>query len=171
MTGGPGSSNLGRRSGDDGPGARHLTGWLFVAVQAVLLVVLILLPGADHWPVPGWLSALGYLLMAVGVAVMIAAGLRLGPSLTPTPMPTAGGQLTTTGLYRYTRHPIYSGVLALVAGIVVRSGSVVVAAVGLLTLAFFTAKARWEEARLRERYPGYAAYAATTGRFIPRLRR
>lgn len=149
----------------------QFTGWLFVAAQAVLLVALVLLPRAGHWPVPGWLEAVGYLLMAVGLVLVVVAGLRLGPSLTPTPMPTDTGRLTTTGLYRFSRHPIYSGVLSIVAGIVLRSGSIVIAAVGALTVAFFTVKARWEENRLRERYPEYDAYAARTGRFLPRLLR
>lgn len=149
----------------------HRTGWLFVAAQVVLFIALVLLPRAEHWPVPGWLEALGYVLMAFGAILVVAAGLRLGPSLTPTPMPVDGGRLTTTGLYGFSRHPIYSGVLAIVAGIVLRSGSVVVAVVGALTVAFFTVKARWEENRLRERYPDYEAYAATTGRFLPRVRR
>lgn len=153
-----------------GAAGHRRTGWLFVVAQVVLFIALALLPRADHWPVPGWLSAIGYFLMAVGAVLVIVAGLRLGPSLTPTPMPTASGQLATTGLYRFSRHPIYSGVLAIVAGIVIGSGSIVVATVGLLAVAFFTIKARWEEARLREHYPGYNAYAATTGRFLPRLR-
>lgn len=149
----------------------HVTGWLFVAAQVALFVALILLPRSDHWPVPGWLDVVGYLLMAAGTVVVLAAGLRLGPSLTPTPVPTDNGRLTTTGLYRFSRHPIYSGVLLIVAGIVIRSGSILNAAVGALAVVFFTVKARWEEDRLRERYPDYDAYAAATGRFLPRLLR
>jgi len=35
-----------------------------------------------------------------------------------------------------------------------------------------TVKARWEEARLTQRFEGYAGYASRTARFIPfRLRR
>jgi len=146
------------------------TGRLFVAAQLALFVVIVALPRADHWPIPGWLVAVGYALMAAGTALVVVAGIRLGPSLTPTPVPTDSGRLTTSGLYRFSRHPIYSGVLAIVAGIVIRSGSLVVAAIGALAVVFFTVKARWEEGLLRERYPDYAAYAATTGRFLPRLR-
>jgi protein-S-isoprenylcysteine O-methyltransferase Ste14 len=51
---------------------------------------------------------------------------------------------------------------------VLRSGSLITLAVGAVTVAFFNAKAAWEEKRLAERYPGYAAYAARTPRFIPR---
>jgi protein-S-isoprenylcysteine O-methyltransferase Ste14 len=40
-----------------------------------------------------------------------------------------------------------------------------------VTLGFFNVKARWEEARLAESYPGYRAYAARTPRFVPFLPR
>ncbi len=149
---------------------RRITGWLFVAAQLLLFVVLVALPAADHWPVPAWLTAAGYGLMVVGGVLVVVAGLRLGPSLTPTPVPTDHGRLVTTGLYRFSRHPIYSGVLAIVAGLVIKSGNLATVAVGILAVVFFTIKARWEEDRLRERYGDYDAYAATTGRFLPRIR-
>lgn len=148
---------------------RKTTGWVFVGVQLALLVAVLVAPSGDAWPTPGWLSTAGRILSFVGVAVGIAAALGLGTSLTPTPVPTDRGQLTTTGLYRHVRHPIYTGVLAIVAGIVIRSGSVVTLVLGLAILAFFTAKARWEEGQLLEHYPGYAAYANRTPRFVPRL--
>ena len=144
-------------------------GWLFVAAQAALLVTLVVLPGRDDWPVPAWLSALGGALVVCGLALVVAAGLRLGPALTPSPEPTAAGQLRTDGLYRWVRHPIYSGVLAVVVGIVVGSGSVITAVVGGATFGFFWWKSSWEEARLRSRYPHYDAYARVTPRFVPRL--
>ena len=151
-------------------GERRTAGWLFVAGQVALLIALAVLPRAEHWPVPRWLVAVGWALMIAGAVLVVVAARRLGPGLTPTPIPNDSGRLITTGLYRFSRHPIYSGVLAIVAGIVVRSGSLVVAAVGAVTAAFFWFKARWEEDRLRERYPDYDAYAAGTGRFLPRLR-
>ena len=165
VTSGPPASN------EFGPStSQRVTGWLFVLAQILLFVVLVAQPGGESWPVPTWLSLLGYGAMVVGGVVAVIAGLRLGPSLTPTPVPTSHGQLTTTGFYRFSRHPIYSGVLLIVAGLVVRSGNLATLAVGLVGLAFFTVKARWEEDRLRERYPDYDAYAATVGRFLPRLR-
>ncbi len=147
---------------------RSRTGWLFVAAQAVLLVTLVALPGNDAWPTPTWLRLLGMTAVVGGVALVAVAALRLGPALTPTPVPTEAGSLTTEGLYRFVRHPIYSGVLAAVIGVTVRSGSLIVLVVGLLTIAFFHVKARWEEDRLTEHYPSYPAYAAVTPRFLPR---
>ena len=148
-----------------------VVGWLFVAAQFLFIIALIALPWADHWPVPTWLAWTGYALIAAGIAVVAVAALRLGPGLTPTPVPNEQGTLTTTGLYRYTRHPIYSGVLLAVVGLVVRSGNIATLLVGLATIAFFTYKAQWEEQRLLDRYPDYEEYAASTGRFVPRLRR
>ncbi len=147
---------------------RSRTGWLFVAAQAVLLVTLVALPGDDAWPTPIWLRLIGMATVIGGVALVAVAALRLGPALTPTPVPTEAGSLTTGGLYRYVRHPIYSGVLAAVIGVTVRSGSLLVLAVGVVTIAFFHVKARWEEDRLTEHYPDYPAYAAVTPRFLPR---
>jgi len=147
---------------------RTNTGWLFVAAQAFLLVTLVALPGDDAWPTPTWIRLLGMIAVVGGVALVAVAALRLGPALTPTPIPTESGSLTTEGLYRFVRHPIYSGVLAAVVGVTVRSGSLIVLAVGLATIAFFHVKARWEEDRLTEHYPLYPAYAAVTPRFLPR---
>lgn len=147
---------------------RTRTGWLFVAAQALLLITLVALPGDDAWPTPGWLQAIGLVAVVGGVALVAVAALRLGPALTPTPVPTNAGQLTTDGLYRLVRHPIYSGVLAAVVGVTIRSGSIPVLVVGVVTVGFFHVKARWEEEQLTERYPDYPAYAATTPRFLPR---
>jgi protein-S-isoprenylcysteine O-methyltransferase Ste14 len=150
---------------------RHVTGWVFVALQGVLLGALILLPGRDDWATPSWLRGAGYALILGGLALIAIAALRLGAALTPTPVPTSRGSLTTTGLYQHVRHPIYTGVLAIAVGLTVRSGSSIHVAVAVTTVAFFTVKAKWEEARLAERYPAYASYAALTPRFVPRLRR
>jgi protein-S-isoprenylcysteine O-methyltransferase Ste14 len=147
---------------------RHLTGWVYVALQGVLLGALILLPGRDDWATPSWLRGAGYGFILAGLAVIAIASLRLGPALTPTPVPTSRGVLATTGLYRWVRHPIYTGVLTIVAGLTVRSGSLVHLAVAVTTVVFFTVKAKWEEARLAERYVDYDDYAARTPRFVPR---
>ena len=142
-------------------------GWAFVVGQTILVVALIAVPRADHWPKPAWLEVAGLALVVVGLGLIVVAALRLGPALTPTPVPTADARLRTDGLYRWVRHPIYTGVLLAVAGVTIRSGSIVTLAVAGVTCGFFTAKARWEEQRLRERFPEYAAYAAATPRFLP----
>ena len=149
---------------------RHVIGWLFVAAQAILLIAMVAFVGRDDWDTSGWVQAIGYVLVGAGLLVVAAGALRLGAALTPTPVPTQGAELTTSGLYRFVRHPIYTGVLAAVIGVAVSAGSLPTALIAAATIAFFNVKARWEEARLAERYPDYPAYAATTPRFLPRLR-
>jgi len=147
----------------------HITGWLFVAIQGVILILLIVIPGSDAWPTPSWVHAMATAAILGGLALIGVASLKLGPGITPTPMPSSMGRLTTTGLYRWMRHPIYTGVLTIVIGMVAQSGNLVSLAIGLSAFAFFSVKARWEEARLAERYPGYGDYAERTPRFFPLL--
>ena len=150
---------------------RRLAGWAFVAAQAALLAALIFLPGRDDWPTPSWATTLGYGLVLAGLGLIAVASLRLGSALTPTPVPSAHGTLATQGLYRLVRHPIYTGVLVIVGGLTLRSGSILTAAVAAATVGFFHVKARWEERQLAVHYADYAAYAERTPRFVPSVRR
>lgn len=130
-----------------------------------------MLPGRSDWPTPPWFRTSGWVLMMAGFAVMGIASLRLGAALTPTPVPSGRGKLTTTGLYQYVRHPIYSGVLLIVVGLTMRSGSWMSLAIGIATVVFFDRKANWEEARLAETFDDYDNYMSRTPRFFPRPRR
>jgi len=145
----------------------HITGWLFVAIQGLILVALIVIPGSNAWPTPSWVHAAATVAIFGGLALIGVASLKLGPGITPTPMPSSMGRLTTTGLYRWMRHPIYTGVLTIVIGMTFQSGSWISLAVGVSAFGFFSVKARWEEARLAERYDGYSEYAKRTPRFFP----
>ena len=141
--------------------------WSFVVVQFVLLVLILLLPSGDLWIAPAWLDLLARVLEWIGAAVLVVGLVNLGRSLTPLPSPVPHGELRTGGLFRLVRHPIYSGIMALTFGVSIRSGSLGVVAATAMLVGWFMLKARWEEARLVVRYPGYAAYAAHTPRFVP----
>lgn len=147
---------------------RRLTGWLLVAGQVVLLVALVLTPAGTLWPTPAWVVGASWALSATGVVWALWAALRLGDRLTPTPVPRDGGQLRTDGPYAQVRHPIYTGVLLIVVGIALRTGSAVGLALAVVTVGFFHGKAAFEERLLAERFPTYERYAAATPRFVPR---
>lgn len=135
----------------------------------MLLIALVFFPTGTDWPMPGWLRALCLFLIAAGAVIVVGAGLWLGRALTPTPVPNGRGRLRTDGPYRFVRHPIYTGVLAIVVGITVGTRSWLGLALGVLTVAFFSVKARWEEARLTETFADYPQYARATPRFVPFL--
>jgi protein-S-isoprenylcysteine O-methyltransferase Ste14 len=148
-------------------GNNKAIGWGFVGAQIVLLAAFVLVPSASDWTTPRPLNSIAALTALLGLIIVAVAAAGLGQALTATPVPKDGGQLRTTGLYRFVRHPIYSGMLLFVASSVVSSTSFVKAAIGGALVVFFTVKSNWEEAQLRRQYPDYDEYAARTPRMIP----
>ena len=71
-------------------------------------------------------------------------------------------EVTRSGPYRFTRHPLYLGSSIIGIGVAVASGSLLVAAIVITYLAItITAAIRAEEAHLREKFgDAYDAYAA-----------
>ena len=80
--------------------------------------------------------------------------------------PTAGG-LVTSGPYRFVRHPIYSGVLLLLAGAVVAHHDAAALAAAAVAVAALAVRIISEERQVAARYPDYVDYARRTRRFIP----
>jgi protein-S-isoprenylcysteine O-methyltransferase Ste14 len=142
---------------DDGSEARVAR--VLVFVQVGLLGAQALLRRRQDWPTPTGLR----------VAVMVGAGLSLGPGLTVSPLPNARAQLRTDGLYRYIRHPIYSAVILVSVARTVASGDARQAAVSIALGSLLYGKSRFEERALARRFPDYPAYAARTPRFVPRV--
>lgn len=145
------------------------TAWALVGTQFGLIFGLVLLPAGDLWSRGGVSVALAATAVLAGVGLAGAAGLRLGPALTPLPIPKNGADLVTSGLYRWVRHPIYTGVLLAAVGLVIWGASLA-HIIGLLALyAVLFAKSVGEEKMLAQRHEGYAEYALTTGRLVPRV--
>jgi len=142
-----------------------------VGAQFALLALIVLLPARSDWPVPAGLRALTLAGAVVGLTVMVLGATALGRGLTALPLPNRQAQLRTGGLYRWVRHPIYSGLLLTAGSISAGSGSILRAVAFVLLVALLTIKARWEEARLERRFDGYAEYARRTPRFLPLPRR
>lgn len=140
-------------------------GEVFVATQT-FLVLCILFGGL---PVIG--DALFFLcgpaLMLVGAGAIALGIVDMGSSLSPWPVPTGDG-LITDGIYSKIRHPIYAGLLAIMAGFSVATGS---APRLLLTAALWYAldlKSNYEEAQLIKEYSKYEDYQESVpGKFFP----
>ncbi len=152
---------------------RGARGEYWVLAQAALFVAFVLLP---VWPGVAsvaneslaWAArGTGGLLAVLGAALAYGAVKSLGSSLTPLPHPRDDATLVESGVYRLARHPIYGGVVLIAIGVATALVSWTHALGALALIAFFTAKAQREEQWLRARFPGYAAYASRTRRFIP----
>jgi protein-S-isoprenylcysteine O-methyltransferase Ste14 len=84
-----------------------------------------------------------------------------------------GREVTSSGPYRWIRHPLYAGSTLMAVGLAVASNSLIVAGLGAAyVLTLITAAVRTEEAFLRERfgeiYDRYRAGAVSDRRFSVR---
>jgi protein-S-isoprenylcysteine O-methyltransferase Ste14 len=143
--------------------------WTFVAVQAVLIVLMVVGPRDTGFAIDGAVRVFGTIASIVGAIVGVWSAIYLGKGLTPSPLPNGRTELVSAGPYRWVRHPMYSAVMLFMAGVAARSGSwlVVFELIGLVVL--FSVKSRWEETQLQGAFEGYREYAAGTPRFIPGL--
>lgn len=114
---------------------------------------------------PVWIRVLGGALALAGVGLSVWGAQSLGPSLTPGTEPLPGAPLVTAGAYAHMRHPIYAGIVLVLAGYTMAwSNWTVALVVGVVSLQYFDAKARAEERWLVERYPAYQRYAVQVRR-------
>ncbi len=143
---------------------------IFVLVQGVLLLLLIF----THFDF-GWrarqLLWIGTTFEWLGIIGILVSASFLRSALTAMPIPKKGGKMTSHGLYRYVRHPMYSSVLLFSLGIALYYGTLYkYILVGLLCLLLYL-KSSYEEKLLADTYPDYANYAKNTPRFIPNFKR
>lgn len=139
---------------------------LFVIIQAILLLGLIFMNN-NLGPTIYKLKYIGTVLEFIGLLGIIVSAITIRSSLTVMPLPKEGGQLGTTGLYKYVRHPMYTCVLLLSLGIALASGSLIKygLVIGLYLLFYY--KSKYEEIFLMQKYTEYKEYARHTPRFIP----
>ncbi len=118
----------------------------------------------------GSLRAAGAVLFTIGLAVAVSARLALGDSWTDLESSEVRKShgVVDRGLYRYVRHPIYSGDLLLLCGFELALNSWLVAGVAVMT-PYVVVRAIGEERMLADALPGYDDYCRRTKRFIPFL--
>ena len=141
--------------------------WGLVTAQFALIIVLAVAPRGELWERSPLIVGVALGLVALGVALGVAAGITLGRALTPSPIPREGSQLVTAGVYRVVRHPIYSGLLLLGAGLVMIGAAWWHLAVFIALIVLLAVKARLEERMLAARFADYADYASRVGRIVP----
>jgi protein-S-isoprenylcysteine O-methyltransferase Ste14 len=117
-----------------------------------------------------WMGSTGVAITVCGFGWAIWARSCLGSNWSSAPEVKVEHQLIRSGPYRWTRHPIYSGLLLALAGTTValdewRGGVALV----LLWFAFFV-KSRQEEQYMRQVFGNqYDEYCRSTGALLPRL--
>jgi protein-S-isoprenylcysteine O-methyltransferase Ste14 len=111
----------------------------------------------------------GTAVCALGVLLMLLGFVSLRPVIQIAPEPHPDGDLVRSGIYRWLRHPMYTGILALIVGLFLRRPTIVVAIAGAFVTAFLLLKTRFEEALLNARYAEYSEYRKKTVGILPGL--
>jgi protein-S-isoprenylcysteine O-methyltransferase Ste14 len=116
----------------------------------------------------GLLQVAGAAIYTAGLATAILGRLQLGTNWADIEAAQVFGEqtLVASGVYRYIRHPIYSGDLLLLLGFELALNSWLVVGMAAITPVVVRQALR-EEHMLAGRLPGYTAYQTRTKRFIP----
>ena len=137
------------------------------------LVVYLVNPAWMAWsrldlPDPVRLTGAGLGVVALGLFWWVFC--HLGTNVTPTAQTRANHVLVTSGPYRWVRHPMYVSGLVLFGGYFLLTANWFIGLACGLTLAVLAARTPGEERHLADRFgEAYRAYAARTGRFLPRF--
>ena len=119
---------------------------------------------------PSTLTAVGVALYTLGLLIAVSARIQLGRNWSDIEKSQLkpGHQLVEHGVYRYVRHPIYTGDLLLLLGLQLALNSWCVLGVAALAVYVHRRVIR-EERKLCEVLPQYSQYCRRTSRFLPFL--
>ena len=134
----------------------------FALLVVVVAIALLVAAGA-------FFSASPVVIVAQVLAVLVAVWARrsfAAGAFSVTAAPRGDGVMVT-GPYRWVRHPQYAAALLLIWASVLSHVSVLSVATGVAVTVGVGVRIACEERLLRERFPGYAAYAARTRRLVP----
>lgn len=124
-------------------------------------VLLLVLPALDRrygWSqLPDGLALLGDALVALSFVVFYRV-VRVNSNAAATVRVEEGQQVVSTGPYAVVRHPMYAGVLPMVAGMPLALGSWWGLAPGMLVMLALVWRLLHEERFLVQNLPGYAEY-------------
>jgi protein-S-isoprenylcysteine O-methyltransferase Ste14 len=126
-----------------------------------------------RWPLvpavaaPG-VAVAGLALASAGAALAVAARLRLGRGFSATFAVKEGHVLVTDGPYAVTRHPIYTGLLALLAGGALATNTALTLLLGVLMGVPFFFHTVYEESLFEQHFGApYFEYQRRVPRLLP----
>jgi len=141
---------------------------LGIPVWAYGLVLAVRASASPFYIPSGATEVLGWLLILAGTISMIGALFSLGLRAY---RPTERDTLVSSGLFKYVRHPIYSGLLLDFIALILLRPTIPALLACVFGWGFVFILARLEELDLVQRLPAYRQYMQQVPRFFPRLRK
>ncbi len=152
--------------------SRRLRSRLYATIQMALFLAFAIAFFIRTPPLflSGNVRVLGGAVCVLGALLILLGFVSLRAVVQIAPEPRHDGHLVRSGIYRWLRHPMYTGILALIVGLFLRRPTIAVAIVGAAVIAFLVVKTRFEETLLNERYREYSEYRKHTAGILPGLK-
>jgi protein-S-isoprenylcysteine O-methyltransferase Ste14 len=148
----------------DARGGQRITGLAFALLVVALGVASLFVAAGDG---AGPLLPAGAFLSAAGSAIVIAAQIQMGAAWRIGVRDHDAPLFVTAGLFRFSRNPIFVGMILMAAGVALAAQSLWVGGAAIAFAFVCAAQVRVEEAHLaREFGDAYAAFCRATPRWL-----
>ena len=101
---------------------------------------------------------MGFLIIIIAFIIMLVAIKDLGRNLSPFPRPITNSNLVTTGIYRFTRHPMYYSLIFISVGFFITKLSIYYLCLSITLALIIKLKIVLEEQYLNNKFKNYLLY-------------
>ena len=100
----------------------------------------------------------GVLIIIIALIILLVAIKDLGRNLSPFPRPINNSDLVTTGIYRFTRHPMYYSLIFISFGVFITKLSIYYLFLSISLILIIKFKIDLEEHYLKNKFKNYLFY-------------
>ena len=101
---------------------------------------------------------LGILIIIIAFIIILVSIKDLGRNLSPFPRPLNNSNLVTTGIYRFTRHPMYYSLIFISFGVFITKLSIYYLILSICLVLIIKFKIALEEQYLNNKFKNYLLY-------------
>ena len=103
-------------------------------------------------------NLVGFFIIIIALIILLVAIKDLGRNLSPFPRPINNSNLVTTGIYRFTRHPMYYSLICISFGVFITKLSIFYLFLSISLSLIIKFKIALEEQYLKNKYKNYLLY-------------
>ena len=103
-------------------------------------------------------SLLGLIIIIIASIIILLAIKDLGSNLSPFPRPIPNGELVTSGIYRFIRHPMYYSLILISLGVFIINLSFYYLCLTISLILVIKLKVSLEEQYLNNKFKNYLLY-------------
>jgi protein-S-isoprenylcysteine O-methyltransferase Ste14 len=144
-------------------------GRIFAILQFILIAIILYLSYINESEIHTYLlfRIVGMILILLGIIIGIIAFINFNQIITPNPVPLPTSKLSTKGIYKFIRHPMYLFGIVISVGWCIYFYSFISAILIVLLIIFFIIKINFEEKQLLRKFPEYSEYRDHSYKLLP----